>query len=279
MTSQPARRSRQSNTRSAGKGTDGRDNRSRPERLVAHLRLRPRDLELYRTALTHRSAAGLTGDQSGDAPAKLSNERLEFLGDAILGALVADDLYHRFPDATEGLLTRRRSAIVRTEQLTRWAREIGLEQFLYLAPGERVSESGRDRILAGAFEALLGAITLDRGFPAARRWLDRFLKRDVDEILSSLHKANPKGRLQEATQEMDRITPVYETVHAEGPAHQRTFTVEVQIGGQPIATGTGSSKRAAEEAAAAAALERLALDGDRLLQTTGRGKGAENVGE
>jgi ribonuclease III len=273
--SPPRRSPASSSTRPGGSSQSP----TRAEQLVEHLRLQPNDIELYRTALTHRSAAGLIGDRSGDSPAPVSNERLEFLGDAILGALVADDLYHRFPEAPEGSLTRRRSAIVRTEQLTRWAREIELDRFLYLAPGERVSESGRDRILAGAFEALIGAITVDRGFPAARRWLGRFLKRDVTKILASLPQANPKGRLQEASQEVERITPVYQTIQTEGPAHQRTFTVQVHVGGEALATGVGASKRAAEEAAATAALDRLAKEGYGLLRASRHGTAERNVGE
>ena len=120
-----------------------------------------KDLEVYRIALTHRSAAGI--GFPADKPALESNERLEFLGDALLGTFAAEELFRRFPEEPEGVLTRRRSALVRTEQLAAWAQEIGLDDFMYLAPGERASVSGRDRILAGAYEALIGAIYLDRG--------------------------------------------------------------------------------------------------------------------
>lgn len=229
---------------------DGRQ--TNPARLLDSLNLSGHDHELYRTALTHRSAIGVTF--TDDLPSAESNERLEFLGDALLGAFAAEELYRRFPDEPEGVLTRRRSALVRTEQLAAWAQEISLDDFMYLAPGERASVSGRDRILAGAYEALVGAIFLDRGVTVARSFFNRQLKRDIRTVLASVDVANPKGRLQELTQDHFRRAPSYRTVHAEGPAHARLFTVEVRFEGVLLAEGTGPSKRAAEEAAATAAL-------------------------
>lgn len=237
---------------------------SNPERLTHFLGIKPRDLELYRTALTHRSAAGVAYS-GADRPAVESNERLEFLGDAVLGSIAAEVLYQRFPYEPEGVLTRRRSAIVRTEQLAAWAGELGLDAYLYLAPGERASESGRDRILAGAFEALVGAMYLDRGLSVTRKFINKQLRRDIDGILLGAATANPKGRLQELTQNLFRRAPVYRTMNAEGPPHARHFTVEVRFNGIPLAEGTGSSKRAAEESAASAALDRIASEGVALL--------------
>jgi ribonuclease III len=233
------------------------------ERLAATLGLAFRNLDLLRLALTHRSVVHDWAEAMPDAPLppinRRSNERLEFLGDAVLGYVVADELYRRFPEAPEGVLTPKRAAVVRAEQLVRWAREIELADYLYLGQGERVTEGTRDRMLAGAFEAIIGAIALDRGLTEARRFVRRFLRRDEARIVAELVDANPKGRLQELIQEQHRAPPVYQTLHEEGPDHAKTFTVEVSISGQRLGIGTGVSKREAEQAAAATALAALAI--------------------
>jgi ribonuclease-3 len=246
----------------------GEDN---PERLARDLGLSFRNIDLLRTALTHRSVIhDWPGTVVGLTPPK-SNERLEFLGDAVLGLIAAEDLYKRFPDATEGDLTKQRVALVRAEQLVRWAREINLGNYLFLGQGERVTEGARDRMLAGAFEALVGAIAVDRGIREARRFLLGFLRRDRERILAEHETANPKGRLQEVMQERYRIPPAYRIINIEGPAHARTFTAEVSLAGQPLATGTGISKREAEQAAASAALDALPpvldVDENTVIQT------------
>ncbi len=182
----------------------GEDN---PERLAAALGITMRNPELLRLALTHRSVVHEWAGAVPGVPAPQSNERLEFLGDAILGAIVADELYRRFPEATEGELTARRAVLVRAEQLVRWAREINLGDYLYLAQGERVSGSARDRMLAGAFEALVGAMFLDRGWSGAKRFLRPFLKRALSQAVATHEHANPKGRLQEIAQVRFRQAP------------------------------------------------------------------------
>ncbi len=229
-------------------------------RLARKLRFRFRDPELLRTALTHRSvlhevvASGATA--TGTAP--LINERLEFLGDAVLGAVAAEYLYTLDPEADEGQLTRRRVALVRAETLVRWAREIELGSYLYLGAGERPGPGSRDRMLAGAFEAVIGAVALDRGFGAARKFLLQLLERDAPEILAEAEDAgNPKGRLQELLQEHFRRAPEYQTVSAEGPDHARTFLVEVSFDDLLLGQGEGPSKREAEQAAAADALNAI----------------------
>jgi ribonuclease-3 len=227
--------------------------------LARILRFRFRDIGLLRTALTHRSImqdatnAGLRARAS-----TLTNERLEFLGDAVLGAVAAEYLYNLDPEADEGELTRRRVALVRAETLVRWAREIELGSYLYLGVGERPGEGARDRMLAGAFEAVVGAIALDRGFGAARKYLLRLLERDAPEILSyDEGKGNPKGRLQELLQDRFRKTPLYRTVSSDGPDHARTFVVEVMFGDRALGRGEGPSKRDAEQSAAEDALASL----------------------
>ena len=236
------------------------------------------DVELFRTALTHRSAAGERWRDPLDGPSSISNERLEFYGDAVLGAVVAEYLYHRFPDATEGTLTRRRSALVRAEQLTAWARELKLEDYLYLAQSERVAEGGKDRLLAGAFEAIVGAIVIDQGVEFVVKWIHELLDRDAERVLAGVRFANPKGQLQEITQNRHQSAPTYHILSMEGPAHQRTFMVEVRFHDVPLATGTGSSKRAAEEHAAMHALE-LVRAQPRMLDAMVTTQPDESVGE
>ncbi|HEU5432038.1 MAG TPA: ribonuclease III [Thermomicrobiales bacterium] len=234
-------------------------------RFASRLRLKFRNPDLLRLALTHRSVLNDLGNElaRGAAPASLMNERLEFLGDAVLGLVAADYLYAADADADEGALTRRRVALVRTETLVRWARELGLGDVLQLGQGERPSDSARDRMLSGAFEALIGAIALDRGYPAAQKFVRRFLDRDADALIEAgLAGANPKGRLQEALQGRYQVGPTYRVLATEGPDHDRTFTVEASVHGTSLGVGVGASKREAEQNAAEAALATLAADTD-----------------
>ncbi|MBA2521317.1 MAG: ribonuclease III [Chloroflexia bacterium] len=234
-----------------------------PARLAAKLRLRFKDPELLRLALTHRSLVHDLLALGGDPvlAAAQTNERLEFLGDAVLGAIVAEYLYALDPLADEGTLTKRRVALIRAETLVRWAREIDLGSYLYLGPNEQPGDSSRDRMLAGAFEALLGAIALDRGPRAARRFLGRFLARDGLEIIAAADGIeNPKGRLQEIMHDRFKTAPSYRVVASAGPEHAREFTVEVTMEGRMLGLGTGASKREAEQVAAAAALTVLATE-------------------
>ncbi len=241
----------------------------KPARLAAALGLRFRDLDLLRLALTHRSVLHVWVPPGVLPPApQRHNERLEFLGDALLGAIAAEYLYVRYPDADEGMLTARRVALVRAETLVRWARQIDLGAYLYLGTGERVSVGARDRMLAGAFEAVVGAIALDQGQRAAKRFLRPFLAREVETSLVGASSANPKGRLQELLQERYRMSPAYRTLATEGPAHARSFTVEVALNNRPLGVGVGGSKREAQQAAAAAALALLA-EGAELAEITG----------
>lgn len=230
----------------------------RPERLAAALGITFHDLDLLRLALTHRSVLHDWLAAGGDPSQAESNERLEFLGDAFLGAIAAEHLYRRYPEADEGTLTARRVALVRAETLVRWAREIDLGAYLYLGHGERITAGARDRMLAGAFEALVGAIAMDRGLRQAKRFLRPFLERDTEAIAVRDETANPKGMLQELLQERFRLAPVYRTVAVEGPAHARHFTIEVTLAGRLLGTGTGGSKRTAQQTAARAALAKLA---------------------
>ena len=203
--------------------------------------------DLLREALIHRSYL------NEDASATESNERLEFLGDAALGFLVAQYLYIRYKDAPEGQLTRRRMALVSNQTLARWAQELGLDRMLLISKGERGTELP-DRVLGGMFEALLAAILLDRGMAAVEAFLTPILDAEADEVVARTMAGNFKGRLQEIAQERERITPTYKTIDALGPEHEQRFTVAVMLGERPLATGTGKSKQIAEQAAAAAGL-------------------------
>jgi ribonuclease-3 len=153
--------------------------------------------------------------------------------------------------------------LVRTPTLARWARRFRLDEFLYLGRGEvpRPGRPVRERILAGAFEAVLGALYLDRGIRVVRRFLHRLLLEEAEGLIAIGQNENYKGRLQELIQDRLRITPVYRTIAVTGPAHQRTFTAEVLIGERPYGVGHGPSKRAAEQEAARRALERLRAEG------------------
>jgi ribonuclease-3 len=214
---------------------------------------------LLRQALTHRS---VIHDWQGieDIPAILqSNERLEFLGDAVLGAITAEYLFRRDPVADEGQLTRHRVAAVRAETLVIWARELRVPDALYLGTGEQVTESVRDRMLAGAFEALVGAVHIDKGREAAERFVLHFLERDLGSILRQEAVANPKGRLQEVLQERERVGPEYETIATAGPDHAREFTVVVKVREELLGEGRGRSKREAQQMAAREALVNLGI--------------------
>ena len=226
------------------------------------LGVRFRNRETLRLALTHRSVVSDSAREVG-----ASNERLEFLGDALLGFLVAAALYERFPDAPEGDLTDWRVALVRADTLARWARQLDLGSFLYLAMGKHRTEELSDRVLGNAFEAVLAAIYLDAGLDAAREFLDKRLEQ-ADEIIARVGMENYKGRLQELAQDptqrpaalepiLGSRTPVYVTVAQGRQATEDAFTVEVRVEGRTIGAGKGSTKRLAEQAAARDALTRL----------------------
>ena len=208
--------------------------------------------DLLRDALTHRSYLNETKDE------RPSNERLEFLGDSVLGLIVTDYLYARFPRLSEGELTNIRSALVRTETLAGFAREINLGGSLFVGRGEEQSR-GRQRPagLACAFEALLGAIYLDQGYETAARFALSFAVPALDDVLQLQLHRNGKSMLQELVQAQRQKTPSYHVVREVGPDHDKSFTVEVRVGEEVLGRGVASNKRAAEQLAAQDALELL----------------------
>jgi ribonuclease-3 len=222
----------------------------RIDSLQRRLRVRFHDRGLLFQALVHRSAINERIDLQLS-----SNERLEFLGDAVLGAVVAERLYSAYPTVSEGVLTVTRAALVRASSLAAWARTLELGQFILLGRGEEVG-GGRDRdtLLASTFEAVVGAIYLDRGLKRAASFLDRFIAPYLRLPLEERPLLDAKSRLQQRSQAERDAVPRYHVIDISGPQHGPTFTVEVSIGGRAVARGTGRSKQAAEQAAAEAAL-------------------------
>jgi ribonuclease-3 len=218
------------------------------------LSYRFRDADWLRLALTHPSIAH---EQDIATP---HNQRLEFLGDAILGAVLSQQLYEKFPEADEGMLTKSRAKLVNAASLAEHGREIGLGAHLILSRGEE-NTGGRSRpsILADAFESLLGAIFLDGGFVAARDFILREFTADYAELALPEGIDNPKGELQEFLQATSPSAPVYHLVSALGPDHDRNFVCAVLHDGVVLAQGSGKSKKAAESDAAMAALKTLKM--------------------
>jgi len=210
------------------------------------------DPGLLRLALTHPSVAH---EQS--APIQ-TNQRLEFLGDAVLQLVLTRELYEKFPSFGEGPLTKARAQLVNRRSLAEQARQLGLGQYLILSRGEEIS-GGRERLsaLADTFEALLGAIFLDGGFDAARVFILQQFGASFGELSAIPTLENPKGELQEFLQATSTEAPRYHVVSASGPDHDRVFECTVHHGGTELARGQGKSKKAAESEAALAALARL----------------------
>ena len=233
----------------------------RVERAMEALGVDFRNPRLLRLALVHRS---FLNERGADVQTVIdqSNERLEFLGDSLIGLFSAEWVYRHYPNQPEGVLTAHRVSLVRTETLAEWAQGFGLHDLVYMARGE-LGPNGevRPRLLAGALESVLGAIYLDRGIMAARRFIHTLFEADAERRIEESEATNYKGRLQELIQERERVTPGYRTVQASGPAHDREFVVEAVLRGQPLGSGSGPNKRAAEQEAARNALERLALEG------------------
>ncbi len=209
-----------------------------------------RDESLLGLAMTHRSRGMSRGHNAG------TNERLEFLGDRVLGLVVSDMLYHRFPTENEGALARRHAALVRREALADVAVHLGLGTFLLLARGdEDLGGRNNPALLADACEAVIGAIYLDGGMEPAFEFVRRFWAPLMDKAAEP--PKDPKTGLQEWAQKRNRPLPVYETVAAEGPDHSPCFTIRVTVQGETPATASGPSKRIAAQIAARNLLERL----------------------
>jgi ribonuclease-3 len=212
-----------------------------------------RDNALLQQAMYHRSYLNEAGESME------SNERMEFLGDAVLGLVVSDKLYRDYPALSEGHLSQLRAILVRWDALARVAGRIGLGEYLVLGRGEEMS-GGRTRPsnLAAALEALIGAAFLDAGMAAARKLVLKLLKPDFEEIAAQGVTADSKSELQHVAQTRWRQIPEYRLLSSEGPDHAKLFTVEVLVGNQVVGQGQGRNKKQAELNAARQALETLA---------------------
>lgn len=208
---------------------------------------------LLQRALTHRS---YLHEHSGKGIE--DNERLEFLGDAVLDFIAADWLYNRLPDALEGSLTRLRAGLVRNETLATYASALGIGEMLLLGKGE-LEHGGRERArnLGGAFEAVAAALYLDQGLEAVRQFAVPWFESALDDMLREQSDKDAKSRLQEWSQATLGLTPIYRTTNVTGPDHAREFTIEVWIGEQTYGVGTGSNKQSAAQAAAHSALQTI----------------------
>jgi ribonuclease-3 len=233
---------------SASRGGEAVDYASAQRIIGYHFR----DMELLRLGLTHRSWAYAIDEYPS------SNERLEFLGDSVLGLVIAEQLYADFPDLREGELTKRKALLVSEATLAEIGISTGLNRYLLLAPEEEKS-GGRERssIVSDGVESVIGAVFLDGGFEAARDVVIRLIYTRESEIASDATRQNFKGELLEFVQGRGETMPQYDVVSEEGPDHDKVFNVEVTLNGEKIGSGSGHSKKEAEQRAASAALDHV----------------------
>jgi len=224
--------------------------------LEARLGYEFRDPSLLDQALTHSSYVNEHPD-----PRLVPNERLEFLGDAVLSLIISEALWARHPEDPEGMLTSRRAAIVSARDLARIASRIDLGNHVLLGQGaERSGERHRGSVLASTFEAVIAAVYLDGGLEATRRVVLELCRPELEQPLAPIALKPPKSRLQELAYQRAGRPPSYRVLSVEGPAHERRYEVDVVLGGMVLGTGAGRSRRDAETQAAAAALDRIASD-------------------
>jgi ribonuclease III len=229
---------------------NGSDSVSGLSRLVDH---RFKDHELLIQSLTHRS-------YEADGTRKTANERLEFLGDAVLDLVVTEALYRRRPEWSEGDLTQARSTIVNRDTLAERAKANGLGRHILMGPSEeRSGGRKRDSILADAFEAVIGAIYLDGGLKPASRFILEQLASHIDRAISDVPVQNYKSRLLEYVQARSGRSPKYELVSEKGPDHRKEFTMAVRVEGKIVGEGKGPNKKKAEQEAAREAIRKLGL--------------------
>ncbi len=213
------------------------------------------DINLLVTALTHRSYVNEHREV-----VKEHNERLEFLGDAVLELVSSDFLYRNY-DEPEGIMTALRAALVRTESIGDAGKELGYEPLVRLSHGEKNgSERAHDVILADCFEAVIGAIYLDQGYEEAKKFISKHILVKIDEILEEGTWRDPKSYVQELAQKIDGETPVYRTLKEDGPDHDKVFTVGVYVGNKLLGTGSGHSKQEAQTEAAREGVKKYRKD-------------------
>lgn len=220
--------------------------------LEKKLKVKFKNKNLLSQALVHRSYLNENPGFHLD-----NNERLEFLGDAVLELVVTEHLYITYPNP-EGELTNWRASIVNSKMLAKIAQQLELEQFLYLSRGEAKDKDSKARqyILANALEALIGAMYLDRGYKTVQKFIRQHVLNELPYIIQNLLYIDPKSRFQEIAQEKYGITPRYEVISESGPDHNKKFEVGLYVKDELVATGVGSSKREAQEQAAARGLKK-----------------------
>lgn len=212
--------------------------------------------QLFIQALSHRSYIQYSDDHSA-----ISNERLEFLGDAVLNLVVGEHLYRKYTDAPEGDLTKIRSRLVNRKAINSFARALHLEDFILMSQSaSQVAEKGLDTILSDAYEAVIGAIYIDGGYTEAKKFIQHNILDALELGTVNIEDENYKSLLLEHTQAEGLGIPRYMTINQAGPEHDRTFTVEVFIGDSSYGVGSGKSKKDAEQHASAEALQRLKLN-------------------
>ena len=215
-----------------------------------------KNVNLLVTALTHRSYVN-----EHQRTTHGHNERLEYLGDAVLELVTSDFLYRNY-DYPEGVMTALRAALVRTESIGAAGKELGYEPLVLMSKGERKgAERGHDSILADCFEAVIGAIYLDQGYGAAREFIRQHILVKIDSILADESWRDPKSYMQELAQKTEGVTPVYRTLKEEGPDHDKIFTVGVYVKDRLRGTGSGHSKQEAQTGAAREGIKSFRADG------------------
>ncbi|MCK5285988.1 MAG: ribonuclease III [Candidatus Pacebacteria bacterium] len=221
------------------------------ERFSEKINIKFNNLDLLQRAFTHRSYLN-----ENKGPDLKHNERLEFLGDAVLELVTTHYLFNKFPEEKEGVLTAYRSAIVNTTSLLRVAEELKVNDYLLLSKGE-AKDVGRARtyIIANVVEAIIGAIYLDQGYDSSAKFIETYFLSITDAVVENSLWQDAKSHFQEKAQEFERTTPIYKTVSETGPDHAKKFKVEVTLKGKTISTGEGISKQEAEQEAAKEALK------------------------
>ena len=220
------------------------------EELEKKIKIKFKNIDLLQTAVTHRSYLNEHRNYKLD-----HNERLEFLGDAVLELAVTDHLYRNFPNP-EGELTNWRAALVNRDMLSKVSRELGVEEFLQMSRGEaKDTGRARDYLLANAFEAIVGAIYLDQGYETAEKFIKENILSRLEEVIKSKLYIDPKSNFQEEAQARVGITPSYRVISESGPDHDKKFVVGVYLGDEEVARGEGNSKQQAQREAAKAGLK------------------------
>ncbi len=216
--------------------------------LASKINVKFSDVTLLELALIHRSAINETKDRT-------HNERLEFLGDAVLELIVTEFLYDKFPNEPEGVLTSQRSALVKGDHLAQVARRLEVGDYLRMSRGEeRGGGRDKDYLLANAVEAIIGAIYLDQGYDVAKQFISKNILVDMDEILAKNLHIDAKSYFQECAQEKMSVTPTYKLISEEGPDHDKIFTMGAYLADKLISSGKGGSKQSAEQEAAKSAI-------------------------